>query len=56
MLFAKANEIGVEAIKEVLAKFCDESGQLISIEKSRVYFSPNIHEGVKDRIYASLGI
>jgi len=56
MLFAKANEIGAEAIKEVLAKFCDESGQLISIEKSRVYFSPNIHEGVKDRIYASLGI
>lgn len=56
MLFAKANDVGAKAIKEMLDKFCDESGQLISTEKSRVYFSPNIHEDVKDRIYTSLGI
>lgn len=56
MLFAKANDVGAKAIKEVLDKFCDESGQLISTEKSRVYFSPNTHEGVKDRICTSLGI
>ena len=56
MLFAKANEAGAKTIKEVLSKFCAESGQLISIEKSRVYFSPNIHEDIKDRICTALGI
>ena len=56
MLFAKASETGAKTIKEVLTKFCDESGQLISIDKLRVYFSPNIHEGIKDRICTSLGI
>ena len=55
MLFAKANESGAKTIKEVLTKFCDESGQLVSIDKSRVYFLPNIHEGIKDRICTSLG-
>ena len=56
MLFAKANELGAKTIKEVLTKFCDESGQLVSIDKSRVYFLPNIHEGIKDTICTSLGI
>ena len=56
MLFAKANESGAKTIKEVLTKFCDESGQLVSIDKSRVYFLPNIHEGIKDTICTSLGI
>lgn len=56
MLFARANDIGAEAIKEVLAKFCEESRQLISTKKSRIYFSPNIHEGVKDKICTTLGI
>lgn len=56
MLFTRANDIGAEAIKEVLAKFCEESRQLISTKKSRIYFSPNIHEGVKNRICTTLGI
>ena len=56
MLFAKANESGAKTIKEVLAKFCDESGQLVSMDKSRVYFSPNTREDIKDRICFSLGI
>ena len=56
MLFAKANKVGDKAIMGVFAKFCDESGQLISVEKSWIYFSPNIQDGVKDRICTSLGI
>ena len=56
VLFARANEIGAKAIKEVLAKFCEESGQLVNTKKSRIYFSPNIHEDVKDKICTTLGI
>ena len=56
MLLAKANESGAKTIKDVLAKFCDESGQLVSMDKSRVYFSLNTSEYIQDRICVSLGI
>lgn len=42
MLFAKVSEEGCEAIKDVLDIFCQESGQKISLKKSRIYFSPNV--------------
>ena len=56
MLFAKANVKGAESIKKVLDKFCEASGQLISVDKSRVYFSPNVLEITRDKICDSLGI
>ena len=31
-------------IKEVLDKFCSQSGQTISEAKSRVFFSPNVDQ------------
>ena len=42
ILFSKADVRGSEAILEVLDKFCRESGQKISHDKSRIYFSPNV--------------
>ena len=38
MLFAKVNKAGAESIKKVLSIFCKDSGQLVSAEKSRIYF------------------
>ena len=56
MLFAKANKIGAESIKNVLSQFCKESGQLVSAEKSRIYFSPNVLPSVKEDICEVLDI
>ena len=56
MLFAKPNIKGAKSIKEVLQKFVLESGQAVSLEKSRVYFSPNVPESTKDNICETLGI
>lgn len=50
MLFAKTNISGVESIKDVLSKFCKESGQVVSAEKSRIYFSPNVPSNIKEDI------
>ena len=56
ILFAKVEEQACEAISEVLNRFCKESGQKVSREKSKIYFSPNVQEGVKEEIYTKLGI
>ena len=56
LLFAKANLAGAKAIKEVLEKFCEESGQLVNLDKSRIYFSPNSQDGVKENISVILNI
>ena len=45
-----------EALTEVLEKFCLESGQKISAEKSRMYFSPNVNENLKEEMCERLGI
>ena len=42
MLFAKADRKNCTAIKDVLDSFCELSGQKISSDKSRVFFSPNM--------------
>ena len=56
MLFAKVSEKGSETVKEVLDKFCEELGQVISYEKSRIYFSPNISTNLKEKVCNNLGI
>ena len=56
MFFAKVSEKGSEAIKEVLDKFCEDSGQVISYEKSRIYFSPNIPSSLKEKVNDNLSI
>lgn len=56
MLFAKVDEESCEAILEVLNNFCEESGQKVSLEKSRVYFSPNVQAEFREETCAKLGI
>ena len=56
ILFAKVEEQACKANLEVLNRFCEESGQKVSLEKSRIYFSPNVQEGVKEEICTKLGI
>ena len=38
ILFARVDEDSCKAISEVLNTFCEESGQKVSLDKSRVYF------------------
>ena len=56
ILFSKANASGCEVIAKVLEKFCRESGQKISHEKSRIYFSSNVSEELKEEISGRLDI
>lgn len=56
ILFAKVNNEACEAISDVLQKFCSESRQKISVEKSRIYFSPNIDPAMKERVCDRLGM
>ena len=56
ILFSKAYTRGCEAILDVLEKFCRESSQKISPNKSRIYFSPNVSDELKEEIGERLGI
>ena len=56
MFFAKVDKKGATSIKRVLEHFCVESGQAISVDKSRIYFSPNTPSNLKDNICEILGI
>ena len=42
VLFAKVDRKNCVVVKEVLDSFCQLSGQKVSQEKSRVFFSPNV--------------
>lgn len=56
ILFAKVNDEICEAIPEVLQVFCMELGQKINCEKSRIYFSLNVGEELKERVCERLGM
>lgn len=56
MLFAKANKARATSIKNVLSKFCKESRQLVSPEKSCIYFSPNVSPNIREDICDVLDI
>ena len=50
VLFAKADSKNCKAIRDVLDTFCDLSGQKVSVEKSRVFFSPNVGSNTKEEL------
>ena len=56
ILFAKVNDKNCEAILEVLQTFYLDSRQKVSVEKSRIYFSPNIDQRMKENVCERLGI
>ena len=55
-MFAKIDEEACEAILEVLWTFCNEFRQEVSLEKSRIYFSPNVEPEVRDKLCERLDI
>ena len=55
ILFSKVDSKACNAIAEVLEKFCKESRQKISQDKSHVYFSPNVSEEMKEEVWEKLG-
>ena len=55
ILFSKVDRRECEAISKVLEKFCRESGQKISSDKSRIYFSSNVSDELKEEICDRLG-
>lgn len=44
MLFAEASRSQMETILQCLEVFCDISGQVVSLPKSKMYVSPNFHK------------
>ena len=55
MLFAKANAVNCNAIREVIDTFCKCPGQIVSDSKFRVYFSPIIDQDDREAFSDILG-
>uniref|UniRef100_A0A2N9IHR9 RNase H type-1 domain-containing protein n=1 Tax=Fagus sylvatica TaxID=28930 RepID=A0A2N9IHR9_FAGSY len=56
VLFSSATISAAHAIDEVLGKFCNASGQKVSLTKSRVLFSPNVSSPICQDIVKILNI
>ena len=56
ILFSKVDPHACDAMMEVIEKFCCESRQNISQDKSQVYFSPNVNDELKEEVCERLGI
>jgi hypothetical protein len=47
LLFVKATDMNMKAITDTLDRFCDLSGQLVSVEKTSVLFSRNVNHDTR---------
>ena len=55
ILFSKANAKESQKLKQILQTYEEAFGQKINIEKSSMFFSPNMPQSVKEKIFAILG-
>lgn len=55
-LLAKANHSNCTTIKSILDDFCTASGQLVNLQKSKVFFSKRVPNGTCDELSLFLGI
>lgn len=55
LLFFKANQREVQAVKDSLDLYCASSSQLINYDKSNIVFSANTTDVVRDQVATSLG-
>ena len=55
VLFATADVDNCSTINSVLQEFCSKSGLKVSVNKSRVFFSPNVEPDLKDCLSNLLG-
>lgn len=56
ILFAEASVSQVRVIRRVLERFCLASGQKVSLEKSKIFFSNNVSRELEGLISAESGI
>lgn len=50
VLFAKADVKNCQTVRDVLDTFCGLSGQKVTAEKSRVFFSPNLPQHYREEL------
>lgn len=55
-MFAEASQDQASVINQCLGRFCEASGQKISLSKSRVYFSKNVDSSTQADICNTLGM
>ncbi|GAU31728.1 hypothetical protein TSUD_215290 [Trifolium subterraneum] len=55
LLFGKATEVNMRTITDTLEKFCELSGQLVSIEKTSVLFSKNVPRDLRNVLLLQSG-
>ena len=56
LILMKANQHNAEALKTALDLYCQASGQLVSIEKSSIFFSPNTKVEIREQLCITLNI
>lgn len=56
ILFAEASISQIRVIRKVLERFCEASGQKVSLEKSVIFFSENVHRDLANSISSESGI
>lgn len=56
ILFVEASVAQIKVIRKVLETFCIASGQKVSLEKSKIFFSTNVHRDLAELISDESGI
>ena len=56
LILMKANQHNAEALKAALDLYCKASGQLVSVEKSSIFFSPNTKVEIRAQLCTTLNI
>ena len=56
ILFAEASVAQIRVIRGILEAFCKSSGQKVSLEKSKIFFSKNVHRDLEKLISDESGI
>ena len=56
ILFAEASVAQIRVIRKVVENFCGASGQKVSLEKSLIFFSENVHRDLTTLISDESGI
>ncbi|CAA7057594.1 unnamed protein product [Microthlaspi erraticum] len=56
ILFAEASVAQILVIRRILEKFCQASGQKVSLEKSKFFFSENVSRELSSAVSAESGI
>ena len=56
LILMKANQQNAETLKSILDLYCAASGQMVSVEKSSIFFSPNTSGDIREQICSILNI